>query len=111
MGVELHGVSHDVGHLVVASVVHALHRVQYSPLHGLQSVLDMRHGALEDDVRRIIEKPVLVHPAEVMHGRSVKPVDRLEHVAFGHRPVVYVVEYVLVLFLYAFAFLYFVVHV
>ena len=47
VGVELHRVPHDVGHLVVASVVHALHRVEYAPLHGLQAVLDVRDGALQ----------------------------------------------------------------
>ena len=44
---ELHGVSHDVRHLVVPSVVHALHGVQYASLHGLQSVLYVWHGAFE----------------------------------------------------------------
>ena len=47
VGMELHGVAHDVGHLVVAAVVHALHGVQYAPLHGFQSVLYMRNGPFQ----------------------------------------------------------------
>lgn len=46
-------------------------------MYGLQSVLDMRHGTLENDIGCVVEKPVLVHAAEMMYGRSVKPVDRL----------------------------------
>ena len=74
VGVELHGVAHDVGHLVVAPVVHSFHRVQYAPLHGLQAVLDVGDGALQYNVRGIVEKPVLVHAAQVVHRRGVKPV-------------------------------------
>ena len=50
VGVKLHSVSHYVCHLVVSSVVHPLHRVEDTPLHGFQSVLDMWHGTLKDDV-------------------------------------------------------------
>ncbi len=74
---ELHGVSHDVGHLVVASVVHAFHRVQDAALHRFQSILDLRHSALEDDIGGIVQKPVLVHAAEMMHGRGVEAIGGL----------------------------------
>ena len=77
MRVKLHGVSHDIRHLVVSSVIHSLHRVQYASLHGLQSVLDMRHGTLENHIGGIVEEPVLVHSAKMAHRRSIKPVDRL----------------------------------
>ena len=75
--VELHGVSHDVGHLVVASVVHALHRVKDTALHRFQSILDLRHSALKDDIGGIVQKPVLVHAAEMMHGRGIEAVGGL----------------------------------
>ena len=61
MGVELHGMSHDVGHLIVASVVEQLHRVEYASLHGFESVTQVGNGALEDYVRGVVQKPVLVH--------------------------------------------------
>ena len=77
MGVKLHGLAHDVGHLVVAAVIHALHCVQDAALHGLQTVLDARHRTLQDDVRRIVEKPVLVHARQMVHSRGIEAVGRL----------------------------------
>ena len=74
---ELHGVAHDVGHLVVSPVVHALHRVQYSALHGFQSVLDMRHGTFENHIRGVVQKPVLIHAAQMVYHRGVEPVHGL----------------------------------
>ena len=69
VGVKLHGVPHDVGHLVVASVVQAVHRVQDAPLYGFQSVAHVGDGALQDDVAGIVEKPVLVHARQLgLHG-------------------------------------------
>ena len=46
MGVELHRMTYDVGHLIISAVVHTLHRVQNAALYGFQSVLDMWHGTL-----------------------------------------------------------------
>jgi hypothetical protein len=69
VGVELHGVAHDVRHLVVASVIEALHRVQDASLHGLQAIVEVRHGTLKDDVRGIVQKPVLIHAAQLVFGR------------------------------------------
>ena len=74
MGVKLHGMSHNVGHLVVASVVHALHGVKNASLHGFQSVLYMGNGTFQDYIRGIVEEPVLIHAAQMVHGRSIKPV-------------------------------------
>ena len=75
--VKLHGVSHNVRHLVISPVVHALHRVQYASLHRFQSVLDVGHGALQYYVRCIVQKPVLIHAAQVMHCSCVKSVHGL----------------------------------
>ena len=72
--VELHSVSHDVGHLVETAVVHTFHRVQNASLHRLQTVADMRNGALQNHVAGIVEEPILVHAAQMVHGRSVKAV-------------------------------------
>ena len=47
MGVELHGVSHDIRHFVESPVVHTLHRMEDASLHRFQSVLDMRDGTLK----------------------------------------------------------------
>ena len=50
VGMELHGMAHDVGHLVVAAVIHALHAVHDASLHGLESVAYVRHCTLQDYV-------------------------------------------------------------
>ena len=78
MRVKLHGVSHDVRHLVVASIVEAAHRVQDASLHRFQSIVDVGNGTLQDYVRGIVEKPMLVHARQVighlriaLHGRFV----------------------------------------
>ena len=77
MRVKLHCVSHDIRYFVVSSVVHAFHGVQYAPLHWLQSVLDVWHCPFENYIRGIIKKPVLIHAAQMVYDRCVKPVDRL----------------------------------
>lgn len=77
MGMELHGVTHDVGHLVVSSVVHALHAVEDASLHGFQAVLDVGYGAFQDHVRRIVQEPVLVHAAQMVDGSGVETVHGL----------------------------------
>ena len=60
----LHGISHDVCHLVESTVVERLHRVEYATLHRLQAVVDMRHGTLQNHIRSVIEKPVAEHTAK-----------------------------------------------
>ena len=77
MRVKLHGMSHDIGNLVVSSVVHALHRVEDASLYRFQTILNMRNGTLEDHIRCIVEEPVLIHSAEVMYSRSIESVHRL----------------------------------
>ena len=63
--VILHSATHQVCHLVKASIVEFLHGMQYATLHWLEAVLDVRHGALKYYIRRIIDKPILVHPREM----------------------------------------------
>jgi hypothetical protein len=48
----------DVGDLVEAAVVHFLQRVEDAALDGLEAVVDVRDGALEDDVAGVVEKPL-----------------------------------------------------
>ena len=66
MRVILHGMAHDVGHFIIASVVQTIHGVQDAALHRLQSIVEMRDGTLKDDVRGIVKKPVLVHAAQLV---------------------------------------------
>ena len=83
MWVELHGVTHDVGHLIVTPILHAPHAVQHTALHGFQSVHDVRHCTFQNHIAGIIQEPVLIHAAQlVLHlcvlriSRSVVRVSR-----------------------------------
>ena len=66
MRVKLHGVTDDVGHFVVASIVEAAHRVQNASLHRFQSIVDVGNGTFQDHVRGIIQKPILIHARQVI---------------------------------------------
>ena len=66
--VELHGMAHDIGHLVETPVVEQLHGVEDTPLYRLQTVGKVRNGPLENDVRGIVEEPVLKHARELEFG-------------------------------------------
>ena len=77
VGVVLHGLTHDVGHLVVTAVVAALHGVENTTLHGLQTILDMGHGTLQNNIRSIVQEPVLVHAREFVQI-ALLAVDALE---------------------------------
>ena len=74
MRVELHRVSHDIRHLVIAPVVHAFHRVEDTSLYGFQTVAQVGDGTFEDHVGGVIQEPVLVHATEVVNGCSVEAV-------------------------------------
>ena len=63
--VVLHRIAHHVGYLVETAVVQLLHRVQDAPLYGLQPVVDVRHGTLQNNVGRIVEKPCAEHARQV----------------------------------------------
>jgi hypothetical protein len=49
--------------------------VKYAALHWLQTVLDMRHGTLQDYVGSIIQKPVLIHAGKVVYYGCVKTIN------------------------------------
>ena len=66
--------TYDVGHLVVASIVHTLHRVQDATLYGFQSVFNMWYGTFQNYIGSIVQEPVLVHAAQVMHRSSIKTI-------------------------------------
>ena len=59
--VVFHGVAHNVGHLVVAAVIHALHGMQNTALHGFQTVNDMRHSAFQNHIRGVFQIVIPEH--------------------------------------------------
>ena len=74
VGVVLHRVADGIGHLVETAIVHLLQAVQDATLDRLQSVVQVRNRPLENDVRRIIEEVLVVHPLDA---------DDLLHVGTG----------------------------
>ena len=70
MGVVLHGVTDDVGHLGETSIVGFLHGMEDAALHGLEAVVDVGHRAVEDDIGGIVNPIILEHAAE-RHGGSL----------------------------------------
>ncbi len=56
MGVVLHALADDVGHLVELAVVHLGERVQDAPLHRLEPVVDVGNGPVLDDVGGVVEE-------------------------------------------------------
>ena len=59
--VVLHGVTHDISHLVEAAVLQLVHRVQDTALHGLEAVIHVRESTVEDDVGGVVQVPFAVH--------------------------------------------------
>ena len=62
----LHGLSHDVGHLGVAAVVHLGHGVQHAALDRLETVHNVRYGTVQNGIRRIIQVPFLEHAGQLV---------------------------------------------
>ena len=61
----LHGLTHDVGHLGVAAVIHGEHGVQHTALYRLESVYDVGDGAVQDGIGGVVQIPVLEHAGEL----------------------------------------------
>ena len=68
---EFHCLAHNIRHLVISSVVHAFHGVQYAPLHRFQSVVEMRHCAFQNHIACIIQKPILIHSRQTPYYSAV----------------------------------------
>ncbi len=56
-----HRLSDQVRDLGKASVILFIHRMKHAPLHGLQTVHDMRNGSRQNYIGGIVQEPVLEH--------------------------------------------------
>ena len=65
--VVLHGVAHDVCHLVETAILQLVHGVQDSALHGFQAVVNIRERSIQDDVGGVVEIPLAVHRLRENH--------------------------------------------
>ena len=71
VGVQLHGLADDVGHLVELAVVHLVQGVEDAPLHRLAAVPQVGDGPVDDDVARVLEEVLLHQGLELAHGSSL----------------------------------------
>ncbi len=60
----LHRVAHDVGDFYKTPVIKGLHRMHDAALNRLEAIIYVRHGTLQNHIRRIVEKPATIHPAQ-----------------------------------------------
>ena len=68
MGVVLHGLTHDICHLIVATILDTLHGVKDTTLHRFETISQVGHSTLQDNIRGIVQEPVLVHTREAAHA-------------------------------------------
>ena len=64
--VVLHGLTHDVGNLVVLAIIHAFHGVQNTALYRFQAIFDSGYCTLQYHIRSIVQEPVLVHACQML---------------------------------------------
>ena len=72
----LHCLADDIGNLVVLTVVHRFHGMQNTTLHRLETILNVWNGALEYYIACIVDKPVLIHAAQLVLGIGIMCVGR-----------------------------------
>ena len=65
MGMVLHGLADDVGHLGETAVVDPVHGMEHPPLDRFESIDDVGDGPLEDYIGRVVEEPVLEHAGKL----------------------------------------------
>ena len=56
MGMELHGLTHYIGHLVEAAVIHIEQGLEDTPLYRLQAVMDVGNSPLPDNVGGVFKE-------------------------------------------------------
>ena len=74
--VELHGVSDDVCHLVIAAIVQAFHAVQDASLYRLETVVYVGYCSFENYIGCIVQEPVLIHACKLMLDGSIFGINR-----------------------------------
>ena len=78
MRVVGHGAADDSGDLLVATVVVFEKGMQNAALDRLEAVFEVRHGAVEDDVARVVEEPAIVEPFKMIYvGKSKSSIWRV----------------------------------
>ena len=71
VGMVPHGLAHHVGDLVVLPVVHLEEGVENAALHRLEPVVDLRYGAVLDEVGGVLQVVVFEEFVGVSHGNPI----------------------------------------
>ena len=66
MRVILHGLSNDIGHFVHFTVINTLHCMQDTALNGFKTIFYRRDGTFKNDIRSIVQEPILVHACQMI---------------------------------------------
>ena len=61
MRVILHGMTHDICHLIIPTVIKFFKRMHDTPLDGFKAIFYGRYGSFQYDIGSIIQEPVFVH--------------------------------------------------
>ena len=64
--VVLHGLTDDIGYLVVLAVIDRLHGMQNAALNRLETILNSRYSAFQYHIRSIVQEPILVHAGKMI---------------------------------------------
>ena len=62
MRVIFHGISHDVCYLVVSSIFQLAHRMHDTALNRLKTIINRWNGTVQNYIRGVIKKPILIKP-------------------------------------------------
>ena len=69
---EFHRVAYDARYLMETAIIALLHSVENAALHGLESVINMGNGSVEDYIRSIIQEPLTIHSGEFIFALSAR---------------------------------------
>ena len=68
VGMVLHGMSYYIGNFVVTAIIQLFQRMHNTTLNRLKSIFNSRNGALQNYIRRIVQKPIFVHSSNFGDG-------------------------------------------
>ena len=67
MGVVLHGLAHNVSHLVELAVIHGDKGMEYAPLHRLETVHQIRDSPVADYIGGILQEIIFIKLRYLCH--------------------------------------------
>jgi len=71
MRMVFHGITDNIGNLIVTPVIQFAHRVQNPSLYRFQTIVHVRDGPFENNIGSIVQKPLLVHPVQMLNRTNL----------------------------------------